>query len=270
MTVSAQFYVSVNSGANQSGGVDVPSLASVKFVPASIVGWLRARYEIYDYPEGWATPSGWTLDSNGTIYVNDVNALGPPAITMPDNGALWGVWMVRCMVNEQLDTSEVVLDGLYYDSNALSLLSPSGLRDCGARESQHFTTATTRTKAWLRSYQRNLRALENPKATANSTSTTPVIIRSYPMVDGDVKSIRAVVKVRNAAGTTYGEYEVKGQYRKVSGTVSANYAVSITTVVESNASLNVTVTTTGNTGVQINGVGLAATNLIWEMQESFF
>lgn len=268
MTVSAQFYVSIGGGANQTGGVDALSNQTLDLVPANTVGWLRCRWEIYDYPEGWPTPAGWTLATDGTIYSTTFPQ--PQQIALPDNGAYWGVWMLRCLVNEQLDNSQDVLPGLLYDLNAVSLLSPTGLRDCGAREDQHFTTATTRIKKWLRSYQRNLRALENPKASASSSSATPVLVRSFPMATGDVKSIRAVVKCRDATGAIYAEYEIKGQYRKVAGVISANYAVSITVVVESNAALNCTVTLNGNAAVQINGVGLAATNLTWECQDSFF
>ena len=70
--------------------------------------------------------------------------IDPPDFDLPNNGTLWGVWMTRCLVNEQLDTDQEEIEGLLDDENAICLLSPSGLRDMGAREGQHFTTTTTR------------------------------------------------------------------------------------------------------------------------------
>jgi hypothetical protein len=166
-TPSAKFYVSVNSGANQDGGIDVPSAANIQFVPQSTVGWLRVRWEIYDYPEGWSTPTGWTLDANGTIYSTDFT---PDDFTLPAAATLWGVWMPRCLVNEQIDNDQEVLGSLLDDTTAISMLSPDGLRDIGARESSQFTTTTTRVKGWLRSYQRSLRTLDTLLAALGSVA----------------------------------------------------------------------------------------------------
>lgn len=171
MSVSARFYVSLNGGANQSGGVDAASLDTVSLVPASTVGWLRARWEIYDYPEGWAAPAGWSTAASGTIFYDGIT---PPDFDLPDNAVLWGVWMLRCLINEQIDTSEQELDGLIDDDNAICVLSPFGLRDLGARELAHFTTSTTRIKGWLRSYQRNLRTIEGAGLGGGLGSTSEV------------------------------------------------------------------------------------------------
>lgn len=267
-TPYAKLLVSVNGGANTDGGMDVPSTATIQFVAESTVGWLRCRWEIFDYPEGWLTPAGWTLAPSGTIFSN---AFVPALITLPANADLWGVWMPRLLVNEQLDDNVNELAGLIdKDTTALSMLSPSGLRDSGAREKQHFTTPTTRIKNWLRSYQRNLRALENPFVSQTSDDVTPVRIRRYPVPTGGVKVLRAVVKVRDATGAIYGEYEVKAGWSRLAGTLAELYPPVITTVIESDAGLDVTLTLNGDTDVDLNGVGLTVTELIWEAQEAFF
>lgn len=267
-TPYAKILVSVNGAANTDGGIDIPSACTIDFSPESTVGWLRCRWEIYDYPEGWSTPAGWTLDANGTIYST---AFTPPQITMPNSADLWGVWMPRLMVNEQIDDSANVLENLLdQDLTALCMLSPSGLRDSGAREKVHFCSSTTLVKGWLRSHQRNLRALENPVVSTTSSDVTPVTIRRYPLASGDVKVLRAVVKVRDATGAIYGEYEVKAAYNKLAGILAQLYAPVITTVVESDAGLDVTLALDANAAVLLQGTGLAATLLTWEAQEAFF
>lgn len=160
MTISAKFYVSVNGGANQDLGIEVPSAATIQLVPGSISGWLRARWEIYDYPPGWTAPVGWlTNPATGTIYSGDIT---PPAFTLPANAVLWGKWMLRCLVNEQIDDDQNILDEgrLLDDTTALSMLSPNGLSSVGAREKDHFTTPTTRVKGWLFAIQKALAAIE--------------------------------------------------------------------------------------------------------------
>jgi hypothetical protein len=184
MAASAKFYVSVNGGANQEGGVEVPSGAVIDFVPASTVGWLRQRWEFVDYPEGWATPAGWSLAADGTIYSTDVD---PTNVTLPASSVLWGKWMLRLRVNEQIDTDQEVIEGLIDETTALSMLSPAGLRDGGARETSQFCTATTLAKQWARDYQRNLRKLEqrseiatclaaNAATTSNVASNTNLAV----------------------------------------------------------------------------------------------
>lgn len=155
----ADFGISVNGGGPQTGGIDVPGGATIDFVPVSTVGWKRVRWEIIDYPEGWATPAGWTLAASGMIYSTAIPY--PPQITLPAASALFGVWMPRLLVNEQIDTDQNILPGLLCDTNAFCVLSPLGLRDIGAREEEHFTTPTTRIKKWLRTYQQNLRTIES-------------------------------------------------------------------------------------------------------------
>jgi hypothetical protein len=169
-TPYAKILVSVNGAGNTSGGLEVPSLATIQFSPESTVGWTSCRWEIYDYPEGWATPASWTLGADGVIYSTSFT---PALITLPNIAALWGVWMPRLMVNEQASSDTDLLKGLLdQDTTAISMLSTHGLRDAGAREKQHFTTATTRVKNWLRGYQRNMRVMETAMVAAGAAAPT--------------------------------------------------------------------------------------------------
>lgn len=165
MAISPNFYVRVNGGSNQQGGIEVPGGATIDLVPVSTSGWLRARWEIFDYPEAWSAPAGWSLDVNtGAIYYLGIT---PPQFTMPSPASAWGKWMLRVMVNEQIDNGDtVILDGLYDESNALSLLSTNGLRNIGGRERSQFTTLSTRVKAWARDIQRALNAVDAASSVA--------------------------------------------------------------------------------------------------------
>jgi hypothetical protein len=84
----------------------------------------------------------------------------PPQLTFPAASVLWGTWMLRLRVNEQVNDDQNVLANLLDDTTSFTILSRAGLRDIGARESTQFTTATTRLKRWLRSLQRTLRAID--------------------------------------------------------------------------------------------------------------
>lgn len=275
MPTSAQFYVTVNGGANQSDGVDVPSGATIALIPASIAGWLRVQWQITDFPEGWSTPAGWSLRADGIIFYTGFT---PPPFTMPEADDIWGTWMLRCLVNEQIDF-DGGLEGtsgeqdLVDDKNALCLLSPSGLRDMGAREAAHFTTPTTRRKGWLRSHQRNLRAIESPGIQIQTSDATVTRIRRYPVVNSTARSLRAIVVGYNADGTKHGEYEVRGLFKRTGGTLAlanpGSLAAAVTTVFETDGGLNVTVTLNGNTHVDINVVGLAATTMTWRMTDLY-
>ena len=227
MAASAKFYVSVDGGANQDGGVEVPSGAVITFVPASTVGWLRQRWEIPDYPEGWATPAGWSLAVDGTIFSEDVN---PTDITLPAATTLWGKWMLRLRVNEQLDTDQEAIDDLIDETTALSMLSPTGLRDGGARETDQFCTPTTLIKQWARDYQRNLRALDAGRVSGTrfnsfsifgevqTTAAGTAVIAQHTIADGTTTSFDFVA-VMKAVGTTAkgGRWDGKVTYQRNGG-----------------------------------------------------
>ncbi len=201
-TPYAKLLVSVNGAAAVDGGVDVPSEATLDFTAESTVGWLRCQWEIYDYPEGWATPAGWTLDASGTIYSNEFT---PDQITLPANTALWGVWMPRLLVNEQLDDDQNELAGLIdQDVTAISMLSPSGLRCSGAREKAHFTTTTTLVKNWLRSFQRTLRVLEGLIVTGRAAFPIPALEIDWTKSQVFTKTLAAGLNTFTFANATSG------------------------------------------------------------------
>jgi hypothetical protein len=149
--------VSVNGGAAVSGGTDVPSAATLQFSGVSTVGWNQQRWEFYEYPEGFATPAGWALAADGTIFSTDVL---PSLVTLPANTVLWGPWSLRLKVNEAVSNNASAIPNLTDVGTICNMLSPKGQRMIAALEGTQFCTPTTQAKAWVRTHQRNQRTIE--------------------------------------------------------------------------------------------------------------
>ncbi len=141
-TPYAKLLVSVNGGPWTSGDVDVAVGDEVAFKLESTVGVGSQRWELYDYPPGFALPIGWSADSEGVYYST---AATPPNITINP----WGKYLPRARINGDLTKAE------YVDSTTgLSAPSPSGLRDMSDKENKHFG------KSWVEDHRANLRTLE--------------------------------------------------------------------------------------------------------------
>lgn len=157
-TPYAKLLISVNGGGPVSGGVDVPSAATIQLSAESTVGWKQQRWEIYDYPEGFATPASWTLAADGTIFTTDPV---PALITLPANTELWGPWGFRLVIDEAVVDDDTQIEGLIDEATAIHMASPGGLRKPMAFEDTQFCTPTTLHKKWVRTLQRVLDAIED-------------------------------------------------------------------------------------------------------------
>ena len=151
-TPYAQAQASVNAGGNVTGGVTAPSAATVQLSPVSTVGWTTAPlWEIYDYPVGFATPAGWTLQASG-IITNTANT--PPLITLPANTVLFGKWAIRLTANtnndpnnpNQVDTTLIV-----------KMRSVHNINTVAYGEGSQFGGAQ---RQWLADLNADLRAIE--------------------------------------------------------------------------------------------------------------
>lgn len=100
--MAIQATATLNGGAIQTGGITAAGGDVVRLRLASPVGVQSVRWEIYDYPPGFATPSGWTLDSSrGVLYST---AIEPSDITLgADDTDNFGKYMVRVAVNDARD-----------------------------------------------------------------------------------------------------------------------------------------------------------------------
>lgn len=295
----AKVLVSVEGGANQSGGIDVAAGATITLTGESTVGWRQQRWEIYDYPESFATPTGWTLADDGTIYST---AVAPAAFDL--DADLWGPYGIRLTVNGAIDSDPTIQAGLVDATTALMVLSPKGQRAVMALEGGQFCTSTTLLKQWVRTLQRNLIAIEEALAvselpgdadgtltvtadevvntsdakfqprslrghvtTADDTLTT-VTLMATP-ADHEVYGINGVVLARDAAG----HGAVVGMWRIASvlhtdGFLNADMtpsgsATDASPILSAGAAGMTATMSAGATGVRLKVQGLADTAITW-------
>src|ERR1041385_5874922 len=157
----ATLRVSRNGGGVQTGGVTASASDAIQLSadPAGTTGVSQYKWEIFDYPAGFALPAGWSsvAQPDGTFIYTATGAV-PPSFTLGD-ASQWGKYMLRLTVNNGIsqNTTSVPNSQLVDESTDLSVLSPSGLRDLGAREGAQFGGNTL---GWAGDHKKNLRVLE--------------------------------------------------------------------------------------------------------------
>lgn len=149
--------VSISGGGVVTGAQSVASAATLQLSPQSTVGWTTAPlWEIYDYPPGFATPAGWTLQASGIITST---AQTPPIINLPANtGVLFGKYAFRLTSNgnndpnnpNQVDTTLIV-----------KMKSVHNINTVAYGEGSQFGGAQ---RQWLLDLNADLRAIETALA----------------------------------------------------------------------------------------------------------
>ena len=130
------------------------------------------------------------------------------------------------------------------------------------------------TRGWAK-YQEELLRFLLDDAVAGVVTTadaTPTLAFRFPAADGYVIPVRAIVKVRSTdlSAAVLGEWEVKASYKRVAGTLSAAFAATITELFKVGVPGAPTLTLNGNTDVDLNVTGIAATALTWTVSEFTF
>ena len=272
-TPYAQVQASINSAAAVSGGITVPSAATVQLSPVSTVGWTTAPFwEIYDYPSGWATPSGWTLQSSGIITST---AVTPPSFTLPAASTLWGKWAIRLTSNNNNDpNNQYQVD----EATILSMLSPNfGAPSVAYREGSQFGGVL---RQWVGQLKGALNAFDlgifGPSSKSMTTpfadflattNATPTVFPNAQFTCPDLTSIDVVVTVlakQLSSGLTY-RNDFRATYFRngTSLALVASSAVVAGTAVGTLAA-SATLVLSGNI-VQVQVTGIAATNIDWSM-----
>lgn len=166
----------------------------------------------------------------------------------------------RSLVNNGLDVNGVVDEDLEA-TFCIYVPTAIGQRVLAADE----TTEGHPDFGWVTSLNRVIR---DHVAIATSDDT-PALARRYPVGDGDVRLIRALVKVQSSdgSGAVRGEWEVRAAYARVAGMLVQEYAPSIATLFAVGGPGAPTLTLNGDTDVDLNVIGVPAADLTWAIAD---
>lgn len=180
---------SLNGGTATAGPQVVTTTGTtIQLSAVNPTGWVTGLWQLYDYPPGFSTPSGWQLDSvGGSIYYSaSQSAPNPPVFTQQ----AWGKIGVALTVNLGIDPTGIPNAARLIDlSCSTTMVSPSaGLFDMIAGEASVFGGF----RLWVGDHKTNLRTLEayiasgglTPPAAVISTNTTlpaPTVNTTYPI-----------------------------------------------------------------------------------------
>ncbi len=179
MSTNPTLTVSVNGGPPLTGAVYVDDGDTLDFSVLNRDGWLRARWEMTDYPEGFPCPSGWSTASDDvtrpTYYF--AGTANPPTVT--SNG--WGPYKSRVIVND-VDVDERTF---------VKILSPSGFEAQAADEEGQFGGTKLQTD---KAYNANLQLIEDYSAAlaiADVNPTANTIAKRGPSGEGKFASLQS-------------------------------------------------------------------------------
>jgi hypothetical protein len=178
MTIPANvtLLASLNGGAPQSGGITAQHGDTCALSLQDPAGVTKARYEIYEYPDGFAVPAGWTADATGVYYVITAGAAAP-TFTLPATVDLWGKFLFSVAVNDRLRNGTIASD-LFDDATAVQILSPNGFEDVAFRETTQFDSQ----RQWAAALKLALRQMETGLVSITDP-TTGYTVRLLPQID---------------------------------------------------------------------------------------
>lgn len=211
--------------------------------------------------DSWSIQCATTDDANDAAAINAAlvidNATKTAIFTSPARGS---ALRFRSVVNNGLDVNGVVDDDL---ETTFCVYVPTAIarRVIAADE----TTEGHPDFGWIKPLNRAIR----DSAETSTSNATPTLARRYPVADGDVRLIRALVKVQSAdgSGTVRGEWDLRAAFQRAGGTLAQEYAPIITTVFAVGAPGGPTLALNGDTDVDLEVTGLAATALAWTVSD---
>jgi hypothetical protein len=240
------------SGAYQSTtlGVDVSPAAAITI-----------RLADQTDVNSWLIQCATTDETNNASTINAAlvidSATKTATFTSPGPG---GTLRFHSVVNDGLDVNGIANDDL---ETTFCIYVPTviGRRVIAADE----TTEGHPNFGWIEPLNRAIR----DSLGALTSNATPALARRYPVANGDVRLIRALVKVQSAdgSGAVRGEWDVRAAYSRVSGTLAQEYAPVITTVFSIGAPGGPALALNANTDVDLKVTGVAATNLAWTISD---
>lgn len=176
----ARLRVSKNGGAPLTGGVTAAHGDAIQLSAehtATVKAWL---WQIYEYPEGFTCPAGWSTDGSGIYYYNF--GATPPAFALPASTTLWGKYFFRLTVDGGVGADGRPNTDLIDDRTAVDIPSPNGTEDMGFLESNQFDQQ----REVFGPLKRNLRLIDDMLdgvITGGSGSVAPLSLELH--VDSD-------------------------------------------------------------------------------------
>jgi hypothetical protein len=262
-TPYATVLCSVNGDTAVTGARTLVGGETVQLSGQDTAFWTSQKWELYDYPTGFAVPAGWT-DVSG-VYTS--TATTPPSFSVDRLRDRMGKYAVRLTVNNGLKNG--VSDSDMVDEDfAILVKGASGLESVAEMETNQFGTS------WAESLKRDLATIERNVghsgkhvATTNATVTN---IATYAMATNSrLYVLRCSVL---AVGDTLAQsalYDVTIAYSRDSGGTLTNRVASVTVVYETTAGFNVTQANVGD-NLELRVTGAAATNLRWHVMNERF
>ena len=163
----ARLQVQRNGGAIQPQGVLYVTAGDVITLTAqSTVGVTQWLWELYDFPPGFATPSGWIKDpTTNILYV--AGSPNPATVSIPSLATTtFGPIALRLRVNGnplQYDSTGRLNTGfnpsLTDEGTILKLKDAAGIEGIASGESTQGDAAGIPSEAWVGPYMRDLRAI---------------------------------------------------------------------------------------------------------------
>lgn len=221
--------------------------------------WTSQRWEIYDFPAGFATPAGWTLGGDGVL---SSTAVTPPSFVVDAPRDRFGKYAVRLTVNDGLKNG-VSDDEMRDETFAILVPSHGGVESVLEQEENQFGTSWA--EAMKRDDARVDASINHARTWVATTDATVTLLKAYSMpTNSRHYTLRCSVL---AVGDTVAQsalYDVTVVYTRDSGGTYTQRVASVTTVYETTAGFNVTITQT-STNLNVNVTGAAATNLRWHV-----
>ncbi len=209
----------------------------------------------------------WSIQCVTTDETNDAEALTAAlaidsatktaTFTAPAPGS---TLRFRSLINNGLDANGIVDDD-YEATFCIYVPTPDGKRVIAADE----TTEGHPDFGWIEPLNKIIRG----RTVVATGDDVPTLAKRYPVGDGDVRLIRAVVKVQSTdgSGAVQGEWDVRAAYARVAGVLAAAYAPSTTALFTVGGPAGPSLALNGDTDVDLNITGVAAMDLAWTVSD---
>jgi hypothetical protein len=202
------------------------------------------------------TDDGNEAEAVTTSLVVD-SATKTATFTAPANGS---ALRFRSLINNGIDANGVVDDD-YEATFCVYVPTPAGRRVIAADE----TTEGHPDFGWVESLNKVIRG----HAVVTTDDAALTLARRYPVADGDVRLVRATIKVQSAdgSGAVQGEWDVRAAYARVAGVLAQAYAPVVTAMFSVGAPGGPALALNGDTDVDVLVTGVPAAELVWTIAD---